>query len=309
MPKIAEDLKALNIPCVNASPGSALTLGRSSTSRTMLPLISQSPKLPDLIVRGMQGLGDNIFQRPFIHALSRQWTVYLETSWPELYADLPVKVVRSTTRLRTQAKNINRARVAWSSVPSNCMHTRKISYVHALKTKGSLVQGMEHTFGIGFDPQLFDLPPLPPSPLTTDKPIAFIRPVTIRPEWLNDSRGPKPEYIAAIVDELRPTHHIVVVADVEDRAEWFVGSRPRAIPNSSVVNCRRCKCLPCWGHPTLLSVASGSSFPPPLHLKSSASSSSAEWAAIMRRISLLIHASTVRVLASQYLGTSANAPT
>lgn len=193
----------------------------------MSRLTLQSPKLPDLQIRGMQGLGDNIFQRPFIHALSRQWTVYLETSWPEFYADLPIKVVRSTTRLRTQAKNINRAHVAWSSWPSNCPHNKQISYVHALRTGGSLIKGMEHTFCIKFEPQLFDLPQLPPSPIKTDKPIAFVRPVTIRPEWHNDSRGPKPEYIAAIADALRPTHHIVVVADVEDRAEWFVGAPPK----------------------------------------------------------------------------------
>ncbi len=193
----------------------------------MSPPLSPSPKLPDLIVRGMQGLGDNIFQRPFIHALSRNWNVYLETSWPEFYADLPIKVVRSTTRLRTQAKNLNRARVAWSSWPPNCVHSKKISYVNALRTKGSLVQGMEHTFGIGFEPQLFDLPTLLPSPLQTDKPIAFIRPATMRGEWYNESRNPKPEYITAIVDALRPTHHIVVVADVQDAAEWFVGTPPR----------------------------------------------------------------------------------
>ncbi len=193
----------------------------------MSPPTSLSPRLPDLVVRGMQGLGDNIFQRPFIHALSRHWTVYLETSWPEFYADLPINVVRSTTRLRTQAKNVNRARVAWASWPPNCRDTRRISYVHALRTKGSLVQGMEHTFGNRFEPQLFNLPPLPPSPIQTDKPIAFVRPVTIRPEWYNDSRGPDPKYIAAITDALRPTHHIVVVADVQDGAEWFVGTPPR----------------------------------------------------------------------------------
>ncbi len=193
----------------------------------MSPLTSQSPKLPDLIVRGMQGLGDNIFQRPFIHTLSRHWTVYLETSWPEFYADLPINVVRSTTRLRTQAKNVNRARVAWSGWPPNCRHSKKISYVNALRGRGSLVQGMEQTFGIRFEPQLFDLPTLPPSPIQTDKPIAFVRPATMRHEWLNESRNPKPEYIAAITDALRLTHHIVVVADVQDGAEWFVGTPPK----------------------------------------------------------------------------------
>ena len=46
-----------------------------------------------MIVRGMKGLGDNIYQRAFVKRLPGP--VYLETPWPELYEDLPgVKFVR-----------------------------------------------------------------------------------------------------------------------------------------------------------------------------------------------------------------------
>lgn len=55
-----------------------------------------------MFIRGMMGLGDNIYARAFI----RQYPgAYLETPWPQLYSDIDVKCVRPTTQLRTQSKN------------------------------------------------------------------------------------------------------------------------------------------------------------------------------------------------------------
>ncbi|MGV2896737.1 hypothetical protein ACNPPY_13175, partial [Achromobacter sp. AGC78] len=70
-----------------------------------------------MIVRGMKGLGDNIYKRAFVKKL--QGPVYLETPWPELYEDLPdVKFVRSETPLRTQSKNMARQDEArWVKAP------------------------------------------------------------------------------------------------------------------------------------------------------------------------------------------------
>jgi hypothetical protein len=194
--------------------------------------LHRSPNLGQLHIVGMQGLGDNIFQRNFIHTLSRQYEIYLETSWPEFYADLPIKPVKPTTRLRTQLKNVNRARVQWW--PKPVVHRKNfktISYVQALRSGRSIISGMEHAFGIELDPTLFDLPTLPPCPIDVDRPIAFVRPVTIRHEWYNDSRGPKPEYIAQVIEALRPTHHIVCVADIVDGVEWCVGAPPNGNTN------------------------------------------------------------------------------
>ena len=60
-----------------------------------------------IAIRGMAGLGDNIFQRAFIKSLVKSQEVLLETPWPELYQDLPnIKFIKPNTRLRTQAKNL-----------------------------------------------------------------------------------------------------------------------------------------------------------------------------------------------------------
>jgi hypothetical protein len=175
-----------------------------------------------LHVIGMQGLGDNIFQRPFIKALARAHEIYLETSWPELYADLPIKVVNPQTRLRTQLKNVRRSAVRWSPRPAG-MVQRKISYVRAFQCGQSIIAGMEQSFGIALPVADFGLPQLPASPVIADKPIAFVRPVTVRREWYNAARNPQPQYIAQIVEQLRPTHHIAIVADLADGAEWLHG--------------------------------------------------------------------------------------
>jgi hypothetical protein len=188
-----------------------------------------SPK-PGLHILGMQGLGDNIFQRPFIHALTRTRNVYLETSWPEFYADLPVKFVAPTggySRLRTQNKNIARSRVTWQPRPMRMPRVRN-SYQRAFQMGLSIIVGMEQSFGIKLEPHLLDLPALPPlPPIRTDKPLAFVRPVTIRSEWFNSARNPEPQYLLDIVEALRPTHHIVCVADILQGAEWFVGQPPK----------------------------------------------------------------------------------
>jgi hypothetical protein len=62
----------------------------------------------------------------------------------------------------------------------------------------------------------------------SDRPVAVIRPVTVRSEWKNEARNPKPEYVAAIAAELMDTHTVVVVADLEAGAEWLVGELPPA---------------------------------------------------------------------------------
>jgi hypothetical protein len=184
--------------------------------------------LQQLHVIGMQGLGDNIFQRPFVKALSREWDVFLETAWPELYCDLPVKFVNPQTRLRTQAKNAARSKVEWMPRPRGCKQVRRNSYINAFRGGRSIIAGMEESFGIKLNADDFGLPPLPPSPIKTDKPIAFVRPVTVRREWYNAARNPEPQYIADIVQTLCSTHYIVAVADIEPGAEWLIGPSLKA---------------------------------------------------------------------------------
>src|SRR5262245_20459426 len=67
-----------------------------------------------------------------------------------------------------------------------------------------------------------------PSPFTSDRPIAVIRPATVRTEWYNEARNPLPEYITMIAGELMATHTVVMVADLEPGQEWLIGKLPPA---------------------------------------------------------------------------------
>lgn len=182
----------------------------------------------------MWGLGDNVFQRPFIRALSSRATVYLDTPWPEIYSDLPVKVFRNGERegrLRTQTKNILRQPAhIWTPPPHTCSGI-KMSYGMAIG-RWSIVEAMERIIPLKGAPFVFDLPPLP-KPISLieragTRPIAVIRPVTVRSEWTNEARNPRPEYVERIAERLMDSHFVISVADLKDRAEWMIGIPPPA---------------------------------------------------------------------------------
>src|SRR5690606_99838 len=134
---------------------------------------------------GMYGLGDCLFERGFIRNLPGS---YLTTPWPELFSDLDVKCVRPSTSLRTQRKNIRASGYRWHFA-TRCARTVRISYSPADLANGSIVTAMMAHFGV--EPT-FDLPDFGPSPIRCNKPVAIVRPVTVRREWMNPARSPKP---------------------------------------------------------------------------------------------------------------------
>mgnify|MGYP001297455383 FL=1 len=41
------------------------------------------------LIAGLHGLGDNLMQRPFVRAMAKRVPLlFVQTPWPELYADL-----------------------------------------------------------------------------------------------------------------------------------------------------------------------------------------------------------------------------
>lgn len=170
-----------------------------------------------MIIHSMKGLGDNIYQRAFLKNMPG--TIYLDTPWPELVADLPhVQCVKPQTNLRTQAKNIAR-HTTWRMPPTK-QPARHIRY----GTEG-IIPGMIASFGVM--PGAFDLPPLPPSPEKGK--YVVVRPATVRSEWRADTRNPDPFYIDAACREAgRRGYRVVSVADLVEGVEWPVGQLPYA---------------------------------------------------------------------------------
>src|SRR5262245_47447830 len=176
----------------------------------------------------MWGLGDNIYSRPFVRAAAAQYQLHLETPWPELYADLDIRFVRGVRQLRTQQKNMARQP---SDIWSSSLPARQIQIGYPGLEWIGIIAALEQRWArlqIKFNPALFDLPNMGPSPIVSDKPIAVIRPVTVRTEWLNEARNPRPEYVNELAAELMTTHTVVVVTDLAPGEEWAVGDLPPA---------------------------------------------------------------------------------
>ncbi|RTO96217.1 hypothetical protein [Enterobacter hormaechei] len=175
-----------------------------------------------LLINGMYGLGDNIYQRAFVRHLPGSWLV---TPWPEVYQGLDVHFVRSDTQLRTQRKNEHNTDVGYEQPPEGA-HTLRIGYGASALAQGSIITAMRRQFGITHP--RFDLPDYGKTPVLTDRPIALVRPVTARREWLNQARNPEPDYIAQAARILRRHFFVVSVADLADGEEWLVGEPPEA---------------------------------------------------------------------------------
>lgn len=182
-----------------------------------------------LVVQGMKGLGDGIFQRPFIRAESERRLVYLETPWPELYADLPnVFPVRSTTTLRTQAKNVARQdATVWNEPPR---HADRVVMGYGTRelARGSIVDALAAKLPLRGAPFIFDLPPPRPSCFPgAGGPYVVVRPVTVRREWCNPARNPDPFALAKVAAWLQEEgYRVVLVADLAEGAEVTVGPLP-----------------------------------------------------------------------------------
>jgi hypothetical protein len=166
-----------------------------------------------MIIHGMLGLGDGLYQRAFIKSMPKP--LYLSTPWPILYQDIPgVHFIRPQTTLRTQAKNI--ARHADWVMPPTRQPTRQIRY-----GAEGIIPGMTACFGVA--PGAFDLPPLPPSP--EHGKYVVVRPATVRSEWRADTRNPEPDYIlVAAADAKARGYKVISVADLVDGVEWMVGT-------------------------------------------------------------------------------------
>ncbi|MEO8101338.1 MAG: hypothetical protein ABI790_02360 [Betaproteobacteria bacterium] len=229
MVPLAQDLRRRGVEVVNASRRSAITCFERAPIEKAL-----NPGKPAILLHGMLGLGDNIYQRAVIRELTATREVWLATPWPQLYADLPVRCVKPETRLRTQAKNIARVDAggdacghAWAS-PPRTLRPQRVTYAGA---GGTMLAALCAALGVAADRLTFDLPPLPPplpSPDRPRRPYIVIRPATIRSEWPAAARNPAPEYLARAADVLREHFHLVSVADLARDVEWPVGPLPVA---------------------------------------------------------------------------------
>lgn len=176
----------------------------------------------------MQGLGDAVYQRPFIRAQAAVRPVYIDTAWVELYSDIPnVHFVKPQTHLRTQSKNIARLNgFPWATLPEARTYDRG-KFLYVLVAPGSIAAELERHVGLAGQPFVFDLPDFGPSPVKGS--YAVIRPASVRTEWKATARNPDPAYLVEASKLLRASGVTVVcVADIDGTQETLVGEMPEA---------------------------------------------------------------------------------
>lgn len=181
-----------------------------------------------IFVQSMKGLGDGIFQRPFVRAESERRAVYLDTPWPQLYADLPnVFPVKPSTTLRTQAKNAAaQPDSVWHEQPFACDRAA-FAYGTQHLRKGSIIRALESALPLRGSPFVFDLPPVPAGTARGGIPYAVVRPVTLRREWTNSARNPDPSAVFKVCQWLQDAGlWVVLVADLKPGEEELVGPLP-----------------------------------------------------------------------------------
>lgn len=178
-----------------------------------------------ILIDGMHGLGDNIYQRAVLREYVKGRDVYLVTSWPQLYADLPVKCVRNPgLKLRTQNKNANSPGLQWHNPPAGIGRVRW-HYVHR---EGTILQSLIEGLNLRLDAVDFSGPPVSKG-IMTSGPYVVVRPATIRTEWRADSRNPNPEYLAEAAQRFRDAgYKVVSVADLKHGEEWALDPMPPA---------------------------------------------------------------------------------
>lgn len=173
-----------------------------------------------IYVRGLQGLGDQIHQRPYIRAACERDEVWLQTPWPELYGDLPVRCVRWDSRLRTQAKNERATAYEWHAAPGS--HTHVMTYGSESVRRGSIHDALEQCLPLAAGQRWrYDLPWYGPVLVPNGRRVAVVRPVTLRSEWDARARNCRPEYVAEAAQQLLAAGWWVVsVGDFEQGREW-----------------------------------------------------------------------------------------
>jgi hypothetical protein len=159
----------------------------------------------------MQGLGDNVYQRVVARAcLAQGWEVWARTSWPQVWWDLPVKILPTETQLRTQAANLKSYADGWDERPESPYERRHLRYSTTDFAKGmSIPSALLENAGFTNGPVDFSFRPKPEwldwakeyKKSQCRKPLAIVHPGTVRTEWPNSARPNDPRYMQQLIDQ------------------------------------------------------------------------------------------------------------
>ncbi len=217
-------------------------------------------KLPDLFITGPGGFGDTFHLRSIVRALANRYTnIYVRTALPEAFWDIEnVKFVRPTTnKLRAQKEHVEYLDKAkghkWTKPPDGTAHhswaSLAPSWRHQTNKPNSVAvpvnpRGEESTTKYfinehGIDSIDYSFPlkkawvkeaeKIIGSLNLQGKKLCIVRPPSIRKDWANYARNPKPEYFQLLIDKYKKDYFFVTAGNNQHNQEWYVGTAPRGI--------------------------------------------------------------------------------
>lgn len=198
---------------------------------------------PRLLIQGMHGMGDSLHQRAVVRQLSKDNEVWLETSWPSIYYDLDVKLLKKSVALRTQTKNSARPSENEKFSPSPGSFERSIrpryvgQQVLSCASK-TVLEAMCLSVGADYETADYRMP-VPEvwgevwrkssayaQWRESGKPLMIYRPLVMRTEWRGSgARNADPECYAKLLASVRDAFFVISVADLEPQREWIVGPK------------------------------------------------------------------------------------
>lgn len=185
-----------------------------------------------IYIQGMSGLGDCIHQRAIVREyLVRGREVWLETPWPCVYHDLNVRLLPTATTLRTQVKNRDRERRAYSRTrPAGSVDKMRVAYPpQMVRDHGSVLAAMSAQVGVPVGDFRLPIPAAWRAKADAwlakwkpTKPLMIYRPLVERTEWGGcAARNPDSGSYQTLASSISGDFFVVSVADLVPRKEWL----------------------------------------------------------------------------------------
>lgn len=187
----------------------------------------------NVLVVTQEGIGDCVYQLPFVKILAKTNQVYIKTPLPKIFKDVPnIKFIKlDNETYRTQQKSLLNDDTVYSTLPKDIYKTYTPQYAGEELLETSIVGSFYKQFNIPFHEKLeWELPSFKNelgnflSKIPKGRKIAIIRPATVRKEWRVETRSPKNGYISWGAKILKESgYYTISIADIKSGEEWFDG--------------------------------------------------------------------------------------
>jgi len=242
MVQLGADLRSHGVEVVNATRRTAITCFERLPIEEAL-----APGKQALLLHGMHGLGDNLHERALVRELMKSNEVWLTTSWPQVFWDMPrLHLVPKKSRICWMAKNEVRAAALYGATqPPRGARTIENGYLsmmpRGVKDCGSVLGVMAHVCGVPVGD--FRMPIKPEwkakadallAKLKPTKPLLIYRPPVAISDQNNGSARAKvarnPDLAAshALIAGIRDRYFVISLADLMDGIEWLIGPQIKA---------------------------------------------------------------------------------